>query len=95
MAWCESIYFPLDFMFLFSAMYDDTQRASYTLSRPSFDVKTWVPQQLGSAEFTNKVLGQIIADACGLVDASMKGSSMRAIITETNQCSAIALLMLE
>jgi hypothetical protein len=85
---------PLDFLFLFSAMYDDTQRASFTLSRPSFDVRTWVPQQLGSAEFTNKVLGQIIADACGPVDVSMKSLSMRAIIMEANHCSAIALLML-
>ena len=85
---------PLNFLFLFSALYDDTQRACFALSRPSFDVKTWIPQQLGRLGVTGveKIASQVVAELCGPVDASIKSSSMRAIIAEANSCSAIALL---
>ena len=85
---------PLNFLFLFSALYDDTQRACFALTRPSFDVKTWLPQQLGPLGVTavEKMALRITAEMCGPVDASIRSSSMRAIIAEANSCSAIALL---
>jgi hypothetical protein len=86
---------PLNFLFLFSALYDDTQRAYFALSRPAFDVKTWLPQQLGPLGVTTaeKAAGRIIAATCGPVDASIKSPSMKTIIAEANHCSAIALIM--
>lgn len=84
---------PLNYLFLFSAMYDDTQRASFTLSRPAFDPK-WVQQQLTLLDFTTieRLAGRSIAEACGPVDASITSPSLKAIVTEANHCSAVALL---
>jgi hypothetical protein len=86
---------PLNFLFLFSSLYDDTQRACFALSRPAFDVKMWVPQQLGPLGTTivEKVAYRLVTATCGPIETSIKSSAMRNILAEANYCSAIALLM--
>jgi hypothetical protein len=71
---------PLDLRFLYRAIYNDTQRASMSLSRPAFDYEIWIPEQFGpiwqSARSHLPPLQPTVANG---VDPSIEDEKLRAI----------------
>jgi hypothetical protein len=71
---------PLDLRLLYRAIYNDTQRASMSLSRPAFDYETWIPQQFGPIwQSARSHLPPLQPTVVSGVDPSIEDEKLRAI----------------
>lgn len=88
---------PVDFWFLFKALYHDMQRACLSLVRPAFDLETWVPKQFNSVCFTaiSRMSDAVICESHRQLDASITNPIMKALIIEARYCRDIRLLISE
>jgi hypothetical protein len=80
--------FAIDFWFLFKGLYHYVQRACSSLVRPAFDLEAWLPQQFASLFLAKTPLmpDDTTHESHGLVDVSIKYSSIRPLMLEARYC---------